>query len=135
MSIDGPILVFDGVCVLCNRSVQFVLRHDHQQLFRFASNQSVTGRALMQDHSLDPAAPASILLVDGTLALTQSAAVIAVLRRFGRGWRLLAALLTLVPARARDVLYLYVARHRYRWFGRREVCMLPEPQQRARFLD
>ncbi len=135
MSIDGPVLVFDGVCVLCNSSVQFVLRHDRDRVFRFASNESVAGRALMQAHGIDADAPASILMVDGSTSLTESAAVVAILRRFSGRWRALAALLACVPRPLRDSLYRFVAQRRYRWFGRREVCMLPDPQHRARFLD
>ncbi|MBR0345820.1 MAG: thiol-disulfide oxidoreductase DCC family protein [Rudaea sp.] len=134
MSSDNPVLVFDGVCVLCNRSVQFVLRHDRARRFRFATNESASGRALMIRHGLDPAAPVSVLLVEDGRAHVESAAVVRVLAGFGGGWRIAAATLHLVPTAIRDHAYRYVARHRYRWFGRREVCWLPDPRDAGRFL-
>lgn len=134
MSSDGPVLVFDGACVLCNRSAQFVLRHDRARRFRFATNESASGRTLMIRHGLDPAAPVSVLLVEDGRAYVESAAVARVLAGFGGGWRIAAATLRLVPAAIRDRAYRYVARHRYRWFGRREVCWLPDPGDAGRFL-
>lgn len=134
MSDEGPILVFDGVCVLCNRSIQFVLRHDHAQRYRFATNQSAPGRKLMSTHGLDPDAPISVLLVQGETGFVESDALIRVLTDFGGAWRVLAAALRCVPLLLRNRIYRFIARHRYRWFGRRELCMIPPPDQAARFL-
>ena len=135
MLADGPILVFDGVCVLCIRSVQFVLRHDREKRFRFATMQSRTGARLMTEHGLDASKPASVLLIDGRRAHTESAAMIRVLRTFGRGWPLAAGALWLIPKPLRDAAYRAVARRRYRWFGQREYCFLPDPADAGRFLQ
>ena len=135
MSNDGPILVFDGVCVLCSRSVQFVLRHDRDKRFRFATTQSPAGSRLMAEHGLDASKPASVLLIDGDRAYTESAAMIRVLRSFGGGWPLLAAMLWIVPKPVRDAAYRAVAKRRYRWFGQRETCYLPDPSEASRFLQ
>jgi len=135
MSADRPILVFDGVCVLCSRSVQFVLRHDRQKRFRFATTQSPTGARLMTKHGLDALKPASVLLIDGRRAHTESAAMIRVLSTFGRGWPLVAGALWLIPKPLRDAAYRAVARRRYRWFGQRESCFLPDPADAGRFLQ
>jgi len=135
MSADGSILVFDGVCVLCSRSVQFVLRHDREKRFRFAITQSPTGARLMTEHGLDAAKPASVLLIDGNRAHTESAAMIRVLRTFGRRWPLVAGALWLIPGPLRDAAYHAVARRRYRWFGQRESCFLPDPVDAGRFLQ
>jgi predicted DCC family thiol-disulfide oxidoreductase YuxK len=135
MSDEGPILVFDGVCVLCNRSVQFVLRHDRKRRFRFATVQSESGARLMRRFYIDPRQPASVLLVDGDLAFVESAAAIRVLRSFGGFWALAAAALWLIPRPIRNAAYRFVAARRYRWFGQRDICYLPDPQNAGRFLE
>ncbi len=134
MSNDGPILVFDGVCMLCSRSVQFVLRHDHAKRFRFATTQSPAGAQLMASNGLDASQPASVLLFDGQRAYTESAAMIRVLRSFGGAWSALAATAWLMPRPLRDAVYRAVAKRRYRWFGQRETCYLPDPSEADRFL-
>jgi predicted DCC family thiol-disulfide oxidoreductase YuxK len=132
---ESPILVFDGVCVLCNRSVQFVLHHDRARRYRFATSQSATGRGLLTTHGFDPEKPVSVLLLDAGAAYTESTAVLRVLASFGWGWRWLAGAARALPCSWRDRLYRVVATHRYRWFGRNEVCMLRPPDEAARFLD
>ncbi len=131
----GPILVFDGVCVLCSGSVQFVLRHDRKEQYRFVTTQSVTGRELMVAHGMDPDAPLSVLLVEGAQGYTESTAMLRVLKRFGGAWRALGFMFGCVPRVVRDDVYRWIARHRYRWFGRRDVCYLPAPGQAARFMS
>jgi predicted DCC family thiol-disulfide oxidoreductase YuxK len=135
MSAEGPILVFDGVCVLCSRSVQFVLRHDRQKRFRFATTQSTTGARLMTEHGLDASKPASVLLIEDDRSYTESAAMIRVLRSFGGAWPLLAGAVWVIPKPLRDAAYRAVANRRYRWFGQRETCYLPDPSDAGRFLQ
>lgn len=133
---DAPmIIVFDGVCVLCNGWVRFLLARDPQARFRFAAMQSAAGRALLASRGLDPDDPASFLLIVGQEAYTDTAAIRRVLGQLGPGWRLLAALLGVLPQRPRDALYRLVARNRYRWFGRHDQCLLPSAEQRERFID
>jgi predicted DCC family thiol-disulfide oxidoreductase YuxK len=130
---EGPILVFDGVCLLCNRSVHFVLRHDREARYRFASVQSASGHALLLAHGLDPGDPLSMLLCEGERAYTDSEAVLRILESFGgahRMWRIA----RIVPKGIRDRIYRWVARNRYRWFGRTDTCWLPSPEFAARFL-
>ena len=134
MSTEGPIVVFDGVCVLCNGWVRFLLRHDRRRRFRFAAMQSETGRALLSAHGLDPDDPASFLLVDGDAASTDTPAIAGVLAALGRPWSIAAFALRLTPSRLRDAAYRHLARNRYRWFGRRDACVPPPPSERARFL-
>jgi len=128
------VIVFDGVCLLCSRSVAFLLAHDRQKQFRFATLQSATGRALLVGHGLDPDDPDSFLLADGAVGYANSDAIIRVVTAFGGAWRLV-ALFRLVPRLLRDRFYRWVARNRYRWFGRREACMVPSPEMRDRFLE
>lgn len=129
----GGVIVFDGVCVLCNGWVGFLLRHDHAQRYRFAAMQSVSGRRLLAAHGLDPDDPTSFLLIEDGRAWTDTDAIRRVLIGLG-GIGRTAHAIALLPRALRDPLYRLVARNRYRWFGRHDTCLLPTPQQQARFL-
>ena len=133
-SSPNPVVLFDGVCNLCDRSVQFILDRDPAGVFRFASLQSDTGRALLIDHQLDPDALASIVVVDGDRAYTRSDAALRIARDLRFPWNTLGAL-RIVPRFIRDRVYDVVAANRYRWFGTREACRLPTPDVAARFID
>ena len=131
------LILFDGVCNLCNGFVQFVIEHDPAGRFRFAALQSVAGQAVLAAHGLDANAvatePDSVLLeLDGQL-YSHSDAVLRIARELGGPWRLLLAGYVL-PRAWRDAAYRLVARNRYRWFGRQESCWLPTPELKARFL-
>ncbi len=127
------IIVFDGVCVLCSRWVRFLLPRDRRAVFRFAAMQSEAGQRLLAAHGLDPLDPVSFLFLDGGRAFTDSGAILRVLLRLGGPWRLL-AIGYAVPRPVRDALYRWIARNRYRWFGRRDACFIPNPDAAARFL-
>lgn len=133
-SLEGKVIVFDGVCLLCSRSVAFVLAHDRQNQFRFATLQSATGKALLIRHGLDPEDPDSFLLADGAAGYANSDAIIRVVTALGGAWRLV-ALFRLIPRLLRDRFYRWIARNRYRWFGRRAVCVVPSPEMLGRFLE
>ena len=131
----SAVIVFDGVCVLCSRWVDFILRHDRAGRFRLAAMQGEHGRALLAAHGLSADDPASLLLVQEGVGYTDTDAIVRVLRGLGRRWRLAGAVLSLLPHLLRDPAYRCIARHRYRWFGRRTQCRLPESAQAWRFLD
>ena len=131
---DSAIIVFDGVCVLCNGWVRFLLRHDRRGLYRFAAMQSTCGRQLLQAHGLDPDDPQSFLLIDAEGAWMDTDAIRRVLAGLGGIWRAVAMLLGLVPGPLRDRAYRVTARNRYRWFGRRAQCLLPAADEAGRFL-
>lgn len=118
---DGPIIVFDAECVFCSANAQFVLRHDSKRLFRLASMQGDVGTALYRRFGMDPADPESMVVVVEDKALRDSDAVLAICAGLGWPWRVLAAL-RLVPRALRDPLYRWVARNRYRIFGKRDEC-------------
>lgn len=126
------IIVFDGVCVLCNGWVRFLLRRDRGR-YRFASMQSESGRALLSAHGLDADDPASFLLIEEGVAWTDTDAIRRVLSGLGGAWRS-AALIALVPRPLRDPLYRAIARNRYRWFGT-TACAVPTESERSRFLQ
>ena len=128
-----PVVLFDAQCVLCSANAQFILRHDRARRFRLAAMQGPVGAALFRAHGIDPADPDTILLVEGERVLRESDAVLAIYAGLGWPWRL-AALARVVPRRWRDPLYRWVARHRYRIFGRREACWVPRPEDADRVL-
>lgn len=129
----GAVVLFDGVCNLCNGSVQFIVRRDPYGYFRFASLQSEPGRSLLREHGLDPADLFSVILVEDGKVYARSDAALRIARRLSGVWRAAGALRVL-PRSLRDRVYDLVARNRYRWFGRRDACMVPTPELRERFL-
>lgn len=139
-NMSRPILLYDGVCGLCNRLVQFILRRDRDAVFRFASLQSAFAAAILARHAAGPSDLDTVyVVVDHELAdehlLSRSDVVIAVLKKLPGAWPRVAFLLRLVPEFLRDAAYNVVARNRYAIFGRSEVCTLPSEQDRSRFLD
>ena len=136
----SPVLLYDGVCGLCNRMVQFSLKHDAQRQLRFAPLQSDFARVILQRHGRDARDLDTVYLVEhrggpNEQLLTRSDAVIALLRMLGGGWRLMAALARLVPRSIRDWIYGAIARNRYRIFGKNDSCFLPPADYQDRFLD
>jgi predicted DCC family thiol-disulfide oxidoreductase YuxK len=129
----GAIVVFDGVCVFCCGGVRFLLPRDRAGRFRFATMQSETGRRLLAVHGMDPNDPVSFLLVERRRAYTDSSAALRILMLLGGWWRLAGAFYA-VPRPLRDAVYRFVARRRYRWFGRRESCFVPSAETADRFL-
>jgi predicted DCC family thiol-disulfide oxidoreductase YuxK len=116
------------MCVLCSANAAFVLRHDRAGRFRLASMQGEAGAALYRRFGIDPANPETMIVVDGDRALRDSDAVLAIWAGLDRPWNAL-AVLRIVPRWARDPVYRWVARHRYRLFGRRSACWIPTPEQ------
>ncbi len=128
------VLLFDGVCTLCNASVDFVMRHDAAERFAFASLQSDEARAFLAAHGNHADALLdTVVLADGGGIHEQSTAALRVLRGLGLPWSLLYGLLA-VPRPLRDAVYRWVAANRYRWFGKKDTCRLPTPEERARFV-
>lgn len=127
-------MVFDGLCNFCSAQVQFILRADKEGSIRFTSIQSPYGQHLATRFDIDPDDPSTFLFMDQGRPLEASDAVIAMLKRLPPPWRWL-RVIAILPRSWRDALYGLVARNRYRILGRREECMVPSPQQRARFID
>lgn len=130
----SAVIVFDGVCALCNRWVRFLLHFDRKGRYRFAAMQGQQGSAMLRAHGLDPQDPMSFLLLDAQGTWTDTDAILRVLAGLGGGWRL-SGVLKVLPRGLRDAAYRALARNRYRWFGRHDACHLPAPEQAARFLD
>lgn len=137
---EAPILFFDGVCGLCNSFVDFCLSRDHRGAFRYATLQGETATRLLSQAGLGDSATGSpgewmrsvVLWEDGKVH-RKSEAVLRVFAGLGGIWKL-AVVGRLLPRGLRDLVYDFIARNRYRWFGKRETCRLPKPEERARFL-
>jgi predicted DCC family thiol-disulfide oxidoreductase YuxK len=129
---DHPVILFDGICNLCNNSVRFIIKRDPRGRFRFATLRSAAAESLLNSAAAGPL-PDSIVLVEDRRVYTRSAAVLRILRGLRGAWPLAYALIV-IPRPLRDWAYRVVARNRYRWFGKRDSCMVPTPELRTRFL-
>ncbi len=130
----SPVIVFDGVCNVCDRSVQFVLQRDTAKVFKFASMQGAFGAALMERAGLNPEDPDSFLLFEEGTTYQNSEAVIRILKKLDGPWPFLGGVFGLIPKPVRNWLYYLIARNRYRWFGKKDSCPLPPPDLQKRFL-
>ena len=131
---DRPVLLFDGVCNLCNGLVQWVIERDPEGRFRFAALQSDAGQRLLAAHDLPTEDFETFVLVDGEYCYTKSTAALHVLKGLGLPYSALYPAVAL-PRFVRDRLYDFVADHRYGWFGKRESCMMPDESLESRFLE
>jgi predicted DCC family thiol-disulfide oxidoreductase YuxK len=129
----GPVVLFDGVCNLCNASVLFVIKRDPRGIFRFAALQSAFAREILVKHNLDPDGLHSIIVVHGSRLYKRSRAALEVVRRLRGLWPIL-YILIIVPPFIRDWVYDWVASNRYDWFGKKDQCMIPTPELRSRFI-
>ncbi len=134
MDLSHPILFFDGRCNLCNGAVQTVLLNDRRGLLRFASLQSELAAELLPPLGVDPAALTSLVLYDDGRIFTRSEGALRAARLMGGPFAWL-YYLRIFPRFLRDGVYDFVGRNRYRWFGKRESCLLPRPEWKSRFLS
>jgi predicted DCC family thiol-disulfide oxidoreductase YuxK len=130
---EKNIVLFDGVCNLCNGAVNFLIDIDQQQKLHFASLQSSLGQAVLQQQGMRLDELDTFLFMRGEQVYTRSRAALEVLRTVGGPWQLGYGFM-LVPGFIRDAVYKMVSRHRYRWFGKLEACRVPTPELKARFL-
>lgn len=133
MTTWNRIILFDGVCNLCNASIQFIIKRDKKNLFKFASLQSDVGKSLLAQHHIDGTKMDSVVYIENGKAFTESTAAIRVAGYLGFPWKLLQVFL-IVPSMIRNVVYQWIARNRYKWFGKQDSCMLPDASLEARFL-
>ena len=127
------IILFDGVCNLCNASVQFIIKRDTAHVFRFAALQSHTGQSLLEQLKRDTTTFDTIILIENEQIYTKSTAALRIARQFGGIWRVADALLY-IPTIIRDAVYGLIARNRYTLFGKQDTCWIPTPELKALFL-
>lgn len=133
METNNPVLLFDGVCNLCNGAVQFVIKNDKKKHFRFAALQSEAGILLSKKYNIPTDTIDTFVLISKDKSYTRSTAALRVAKLLGGFWSL-AYVFIVVPPVIRDAIYNWIAGNRYRWFGKQESCMIPTPELRGRFL-
>ena len=133
MKRDFDIIYFDGVCNLCNASVDFIIKHDKKRRYRYASLQSQHGHAILNRMNINPDDYDSFILDTGNRVLTKSSAALKVIASFGNLYSVI-NFLFIVPKPIRDLIYSWIAKNRYKWFGKKETCRLPSPEEKALFL-
>jgi predicted DCC family thiol-disulfide oxidoreductase YuxK len=128
------IILFDGVCNLCNSSVNFIIDRDKSKKFKFASLQSETGRHLMNSFGKDPDKIDSVVMITGGKLYSKSSAALKIASLLPFPYPLSGVFL-IIPEFLRDIVYDYIAENRYKWFGKRNVCRMPDEETRDRFLN
>jgi predicted DCC family thiol-disulfide oxidoreductase YuxK len=129
----SAVILFDGVCNLCNGSVQFVIKRDKKRRFRYATLQGEVAQKLLAKHPLNPIDLDSFILIEGEKIYLRSSAALRVAKQLSGLWPLLYVLIV-VPKPLRDAVYNFVGKNRYKWFGQRESCMMPTPETKSLFL-
>lgn len=128
------VVLFDGVCNLCSSSVQFILKRDRKNQFLFGSLQGEYGQSVLRKYQLPLNEFNSFMLIEDNKLYTKSTGALRMLKHLGGGWSLLYVFI-IVPKFIRDAVYNWIARNRYKWFGKKNECWLPRPEWKARFLD
>jgi len=131
---NQPIILFDGVCNFCNGAVNFTIKRDKKKRIRFAPLQSEAGNTLLKQYDLPQEEMSSFIFIENGKAYNRSTAALRVCRYLGWLWPLCYGLI-IVPKFIRDSIYNWIAKNRYKWFGKREFCMIPTPDVKARFLN
>jgi predicted DCC family thiol-disulfide oxidoreductase YuxK len=128
------IILFDGVCNLCNGAVQFIIKRDHNDMFRFAALQSETGRKLLTERNIDTEAIDSIILIEPNVAYyTKSTAALEIGENL-KGLRTFSSILLWLPEQFRNIVYDYIAKNRYKWYGKKDSCMIPTEELKNKFI-
>lgn len=130
----NPIIIFDGVCVMCSAWARFILKQDRSGRYRLLPAQSELGTALYRHYGLDPVNYETNVLIENGMAYFKSTGTIRMFVSLGLPWSLM-AVFRVIPEGIRDQAYEFIARNRYRWFGRRESCFIPTESEKARFLS
>ncbi len=133
MDYSTKIILFDGVCNLCNGAINFVIKRDKKEIFKFAALQSEVGKSLLLRYKVDPSTVDSIVLIDRKEYYLKSSAALRISKHLSGFYPILYGFLVL-PRFIRDAIYDYIAKNRYRWFGKKESCMVPTPELQSRFL-
>ncbi len=132
---DKKIILFDGVCNLCNTSVQYVIKHDKKDIFRFVSLQSDLGQKILNHIGINPKHIDSIVLYEPGISYYYKSTAALEIAKGLRGIFTLATVFKILPAGIRDFVYDYVAKNRYKWYGKKDACMIPTVELKAKFLE
>ena len=131
---EVPVILFDGVCNFCNYWVNFAIKRDREKKLKFTTLQGETAKQLLRQYNISLTSLSSVVFIDNGKAYTQSSAALRICKYLNGGWKLFFGLM-IIPKFIRDAFYNIIARYRYKWFGKKETCMVPTPELRERFLD
>jgi predicted DCC family thiol-disulfide oxidoreductase YuxK len=131
---DEKIILFDGVCNFCNYWVNFAIKHDRKKKLKFTTLQGEKAKQILPQYNINPTSLSSVIFIDKGKAYTQSSAAIKICKHLNGGWKLFYGLI-IVPKFIRDAIYNWIARNRYKWFGKKDSCIVPTSELRERFLD
>ncbi len=131
---NKKIILFDGVCNLCNGAIQFIIKHDKMDTFRFAALQSEIAQKLTSERGIDTSKVDSIILIDPGVAYYTKAEAALEIGAELKGYRTLSKIFSLIPSSLSNIVYDFIARNRYNWYGKKEACMIPTPELQAKFL-
>ena len=134
MNSTNPLVLFDGVCNFCNYWVNFAIKHDRRGKLRFTALQGETAKKVLPWYNINPTSLSSVIFIENGKVYTQSSAVLQICRHLKGGWKLFYGLI-IIPKFIRDFFYNIIARNRYKWFGKKESCMVPTDELKDRFLD
>ncbi|RMA64256.1 thiol-disulfide oxidoreductase DCC family protein [Ulvibacter antarcticus] len=127
------IILFDGVCNLCNSTIVRIIKNDNKDIFRFTPLQSAVGMVMITEHGIDTSDTDSVILIDNGKAYIKSTAALRIARKLSGGYSLLYGFM-IFPKFIRDAVYNFIAKNRYKWFGKKESCMIPTPELKKKFL-
>ena len=130
----NSLILFDGVCNFCNYWVTFAIKRDRKNKLKFTPLQGETAKQLLPQCHINPTSLSSVIFINNGKVYTQSSAAIQICKELDGGWKLFFGLI-IIPKFFRDFLYNIIARNRYKWFGKKESCMIPTPELKERFLD
>ncbi len=132
---DKKLILFDGICNLCNRAVTKIIQLDKKNVFLFCSLQSVTGKEILAHIKVDPSKIDSIILYKPGIAYhIKSSAALEIMNTLGGFWKF-SKIFLILPSPIRNLIYDFIAKNRYRWFGKKEQCMIPTPELKSKFLN
>lgn len=129
---NNQLIIFDGVCNLCNRTVDFIIKHDRKKQFRFAALQSEVGGKLIDKYNIPPDSD-SVIFINNSQVFTESEAAIEIARLLPFPWKM-AIVFKIIPEKVRNIIYRWIAKNRYLWFGKKENCRIPSSQEKKIFL-
>ena len=128
------IILFDGVCNLCNTTVQFVIKNDKEDIFRFTPLQSATGKKLLTERNIDTEDIDSIILIEPNVAYYTKSTAALEIGKYLKGLSTISSILLWIPESLRDIVYDFVAKNRYKWYGKKESCMIPTEELKNKFI-
>jgi predicted DCC family thiol-disulfide oxidoreductase YuxK len=134
MLYDEKVILFDGVCNFCNYWMNFAIKRNSKKNLKFTTLQGETAKQLLPQYNINPTSLSSVIFIDKGKAYTQSSASLRICKYMDGGWKLFYGFI-IVPKFIRDVIYNWIARNRYKWFGKKDSCMVPTQELRERFLD